>query len=78
MLSFLNFLTLLLAQNEAQKHETFLVLALFALVACVFIAGCFGPKPYTKEKQIQKPLLIIAIMALFVFFVVYIVYASKK
>lgn len=70
-------LNLLLAQNAAQKNETFLLLAVFALVACGFIAGAFGGKPFTKEKQVQKPLLVIAVMMLFVFFVVYFLLINK-
>lgn len=74
MFEILNIISLCLAQNEAQKNETFLVMAIFALVACGFIAGCFGSKPFTKEKKVQKPLLVIAIMVLFIFFVIYLVY----
>lgn len=76
MLNILNTISLLLAQNEAQKHETFLLLAIFALVGCGLIAGNFAGKPFTKEKQVQKPLLIIALMMLFVFFVVF--FMTKK
>ena len=71
MFNFLNVISLLLAQNEAQKKETFVLLAVFALIACGFIAGCFAGKPFTKEKKVQKPLLVISVMMLFVFFVVY-------
>lgn len=71
MIELFSCLSILLAQNAKQKHETFLLLAVFALIACGFIAGAFGGKPFTKEKQIQKPLLVIAFMMLFVFFVVY-------
>ena len=70
-------LSLILAQNEAQKHETFLLLAVFALIACGLIAGTFAGKPFTKEKKVQKPLLVISAMMLFVFFVVYLVYKNN-
>lgn len=73
MLNLLSIFNLLLAQNEAQQRETFVVLAIFALVACGLIAGMFAKTPFTKEKQIQKPLLFIALMVLFVFFVVYLI-----
>ena len=66
-------ISLLLAQNEAQKNETVILLAVFALVACGLIAGFFAKTPFTKEKAISKPLLVIAIMVLFVFFVVYLI-----
>lgn len=66
-------ISLILAQNEAQKTETFILLAVFALIACGLIAGYFAKTPFTKEKKIMKPLLIIAIMVLFVFFVVYLI-----
>ena len=62
----------ILAQNEAQRNETFILLAVFALVACGLIAGTFAT-PFTKEKKIQKTLTIIAVMVLFVFFVVYLI-----
>jgi len=65
-------ISLLLAQNEAQKHETFVLLAIFALVACGLIAGTFAT-PFTKEKKVQKTLTVIAVMVLFVFFVVYLI-----
>lgn len=74
MFEIVNLISLCLAQNEAQKNETFLLLAIFAIIACIFIAGSFGPKPFTKEKKIQKPLLVIAAMILFIFFIVYLVY----
>jgi len=71
MFELLKDVSLLLAQNAQQKHETFLLLAVFALIACGFIAGNFAGKPFTKEKKVQKPLLVIAIMMLVVFFIVY-------
>lgn len=77
MFELLNVVSLCLAQNEAQKRETFLLLALFAIGACIFIVGCFGGKPFTKEKKVQKPLLVISAMMLFVFFVVYLVYKNN-
>lgn len=64
---------LILAQNEAQKTETFILLAIFALVACGLIAGAFAKTPFTKEKKVMRPLLIISLMVLFVFFVVYLI-----
>ena len=64
---------LILAQNEAQKTETFVLLAVFALIACVLIAGFFAKTPWTKEKKIMRPLLVISVMMLFVFFVVYLI-----
>lgn len=73
MFELLNVVSLLLAQNEAQKHETFIVLAVFALIGCVIIVGNFAKTPFTKEKKVQKPLVAIAFMILFVFFVVYFV-----
>ena len=66
-------ISLILAQNEAQKKETFILLAVFALIACGLIAGTFAGKPFTKEKKVQKALTVIAIMILFVFFVVYLI-----
>ena len=65
--------SLVLAQNEAQKNETFILLAIFALVACVLLAGFFAKTPFTNEKAVKKPLIILSIMALFVFFVVYLI-----
>lgn len=62
---------LILAQNEAQKNETFLVLGIFALIACGLIAGFFAKTPFTKEKSVKKPLIFLAIMVIFIFFVVY-------
>ena len=73
MLRLLFNFNIMLAQNKAQQNETFILLAVFALVACGQIAGMFAKTPYTKEKQIQKPLLFIALMVLFVFFVVYLI-----
>ncbi len=67
-----------LAQNSAQKNETFVLLAIFALVACAFIAGNFAKTPFTKEKKVQKPLLVIAFMMLFVFLVVYLIFKFKN
>ena len=61
----------ILAQNEAQKNETFLLLAIFALIGCGLIAGFFAGKPFTKEKAVRKPLIFLSVMALFIFFVVY-------
>lgn len=69
----MNIIQLILAQNEAQKNETFILLAIFALVACGLIAGAFAKTPFTKEKKIMRPLLIIAVMMLFVFAVVYLI-----
>ena len=69
----MNIIQLLLAQNEAQKTETFILLAVFALIACGLIAGAFAKTPYTKEKKVMRPLLVIAVMMLFVFAVVYII-----
>ena len=77
MFELLNIISLCLAQNEAQKRETFLLLALFAIGACIFIWSCFSSKPFTKEKKVQKPLLVISAMMLFVFFVVYLVYKNN-
>lgn len=62
---------LILAQNQAQKNETFLVLAVFALIGCGLIAGFFAKTPFTKEKAVKKLLIILSIMAIFIFFVVY-------
>lgn len=62
---------LILAQNEAQKNETFLLLAIFALVGCGLIAGFFAKTAFTKEKAVKKPLIFLAVMAIFIFFVVY-------
>ena len=73
MLRLLFNFNIMLAQNKAQQNETFILLAVFALVACGLIAGMFAKTPFTKEKQIQKPLLFIALMVLFVFFVVYLI-----
>lgn len=66
-------ISLLLAQNEAQKNETFLLLAIFAIIACVMLLGFFAKTPFTKEKAVSKPLIIICVMVLFVFFVVYLI-----
>ena len=63
----LNF-SIILAQNEAQKNETFVLLAVFALIGCCLIAGFFAGKPYTKEKAVRKPLIFLSVMALFIFF----------
>ena len=62
---------MILAQNAAQKNETFILLAVFALIGCGLIASFFSKTPYTKEKAIKKPLIILSIMAIFIFFVVY-------
>ena len=62
---------LILAQNEAQKNETFLLLAIFALIGCGLIAGFFAKTAFTKEKAVKKPLIFLSIMAIFIFFVVY-------
>ena len=62
---------LMLAQNQAQKNETFVLLAVFALIGCGLLAGFFAKTPYTKEKNVKKPLIILSIMAIFIFFVVY-------
>ena len=72
MVNMLQSVSLILAQNEAQKHETFLLLAIFALIACGLIAGTFA-KPFTSEKKVQKTLTVIAVMVLFVFLVVYLI-----
>lgn len=72
MTNLLNLIPLILAQNEAQKNETFVLLAVFALFACVLIAGTFST-PFTKEKKVQKALTVIAVMVLFVFLVVYLI-----
>lgn len=70
-------MSFLLKQNEAQKNETFILLAVFALIACVLIAGTFAT-PFTKEKKVQKALTVIAVMMLFVFFVVYLIVKYNK
>ena len=72
MMNILNFIQLALAQNAAQKNETFVLLAIFALFACVIIVGTFS-KPFTKEKKVQKTLTVIAVMMLFIFLVVYLI-----
>lgn len=74
---FIGVVSFLLKQNEAQKQETFVLLAIFALIACVLIAGTFA-KPFTKEKKVQKALTVIAVMVLFVFFVVYLILKYNK
>lgn len=73
MIEIFSTIPLIVAQNEAQKNETFILLAVFALIACGLIAGYFAKTPYTKEKKVMIPMLIIAIMMLFVFFVVYLI-----
>ncbi len=63
---------LLLAQNEKQKAESYLGLAILALFSIVFIMDVFGKGSYGKNKDMKKILLFLSCLFIFIFIIIFI------
>ena len=57
LVNLLKILPLILEQNEKQKAETYIGLAILALFSIVFIMDLYGKGSYSKNKEMKKILL---------------------
>ncbi|MBP3630373.1 MAG: hypothetical protein J6J23_02670 [Clostridia bacterium] len=74
----LNLLPLILAQNEKQKAETYLGLAILALFSIVFIMDMFGKGTIGKDKHMKKILLFFSCLFIFIFIIIFISFKYKN
>ena len=73
----LTIIQLVLAQNEAQKNETYFGICVLAILGCIFIIDVFAKDTIAKEKSLKRLLLFFSCLAIFVFIILYF-YLQKK
>ncbi|MGN1258977.1 MAG: hypothetical protein ACI4T8_01905 [Christensenellales bacterium] len=72
-LGVLKMLYFVLKQNDAEKNETILGIAIMAIVGCILLFDLFNKSTFAPNKLYRKILLFFAFLAVFVFLVMYII-----
>lgn len=74
MIQLINTISLLLEQTQRQKDQTVISVALFALVAVLFIMDIFAKNKFGSGKILKKMILFLSFMAIIVYIAVMVFY----
>ena len=74
----LNIIQLILAQNEKEKLETYIGIAILTLFSIVFVMDLFGKQSLVKDKHLRKILTFFACLFIFIFIIIFISFKYKN
>ncbi len=77
-LNLLNLIQLILAQNEKEKNETYIGIAILTLFSIIFVMDLFGKQSLAKDKHLRKILAFFACLFIFIFIMVFISFKYKN